>query len=154
MVDRFAPEVAGIELLEGSVDVVVVESDARHDPVVSGDLDEPEQLRLERPRALVIPREVSTKESKVPSAGCDHDRLCAHYAELGNHTHACDFGISTASHPGVDDSAAIVRHSVVGQELRHAVPVAGRKARVEAVVHLFCRVFQPSRRSTEFVETG
>ena len=48
---RFAGEVAGVELLEGGVDVVEVERDARRDPVVGVDLDDAEHLDAERPRA-------------------------------------------------------------------------------------------------------
>ena len=50
---RFAGEVAGVEFLEGGVDVVGVEHDARHDPLVGVDLDDAEHLDAEcsRPRS-------------------------------------------------------------------------------------------------------
>ena len=35
-----------------------------------------------------------------------------------------------------------------------AVPVAGSEARLEALGHLACRVFQPRRRTAQFVEAG
>ena len=47
---RFAGEVPGVELLEGGVDVVEVEHDARRDPVVGVDLDDAEHLDGETPR--------------------------------------------------------------------------------------------------------
>ena len=37
---RFTGKVSGVELGEGGVDVVEVEGDARHDPLVSVDLDD------------------------------------------------------------------------------------------------------------------
>ena len=45
---RFAGEEAGVEFLEGGVDVVGVESDECHDPVVGVDLDDVEDFGLER----------------------------------------------------------------------------------------------------------
>ncbi len=45
---RFAGEVAGVEFLEGGVDVVEVEHDVRRDPVVGVDLDDGEHLGVER----------------------------------------------------------------------------------------------------------
>ena len=44
---RFAGEVAGVELLEGGVDVVGVELDGRRDPVVGVDLDDVEHLGVD-----------------------------------------------------------------------------------------------------------
>ena len=41
---RFAGEVSGVEFLEGGVEVVGVEHDARRDPVVGVDLDDVEQF--------------------------------------------------------------------------------------------------------------
>ena len=67
------------------------------------------------------------------------------------------FAISASrplSDPGVHDPTAIVADNVVGQHLRHRVPVAGREVRPEALVYSACRVFQPRRRSAEFVEPG
>ena len=67
--------------------------------------------------------------------------------------HVRDFDISTVSDPGVHDPTAIVDGKVVGQHLRHRVPVAGREVRLEALVYLACGVFQPRRWSAEFVES-
>src|SRR4029079_3285012 len=48
MGSRFPVAIPSVELGEGGVDVVGVEREACHDPVVEVDLDEPEYLRLER----------------------------------------------------------------------------------------------------------
>ncbi len=53
----FAGEVPGVELLEGGVDVIEVEHNAGHDPVVSVDLDNAEHLGMERLGPLVSARE-------------------------------------------------------------------------------------------------
>ena len=45
---RFAGEVSGIELRERGVDVVGVERDVRHDPLVGVDLGDAEDLGVER----------------------------------------------------------------------------------------------------------
>ncbi len=58
------------------------------------------------------------------------------------------------SDPDVHDPTAIVDGKVVGQYLRHRVPVAGREVSLEAVVYSACGVFQLRCRSAEFVEAG
>src|ERR1700727_3938238 len=69
---RFACEVSGIELGEGGVDVVNVEPDARHDPLVGLDLDDAEHLDEERLRLLVKAREAGTSEGEaLPASGND-----------------------------------------------------------------------------------
>ncbi len=73
--------------------------------------------------------------------------------EVGDRSHVRDLGIPTVSDPGVHDPTAIVGGNVVGQHLRHGVPVAGREVRPEALGHLACRVFQPRCRSAEFIES-
>ena len=60
---RFAGEVSGVELLEGGVDVVEVERDARHDPLVGVDLDDAEHLACGTPRA----------HGRGPRSGYDED---------------------------------------------------------------------------------
>ena len=54
---RFAGEVSGVELLEGGVDVVEVERDSGHDPVVGVDLDDAEHLGVERLGPLIPARD-------------------------------------------------------------------------------------------------
>ena len=44
---RFAGEVPGVEFREGGVEVVEVECDVRHDPLVGVDLDDAEHLGVE-----------------------------------------------------------------------------------------------------------
>ena len=56
---------------------------------------------------------------------------------------------SLAHHP-----STIVGGNVSGQCFGHGGPVAGREARIQALVHLGCRVFQPRCRPAEFVEAG
>ena len=54
---RFAGEVSGVELGDGSVDVVGVENDDRRHPLVGIDLDDCEHLDAERVGPLVaIPK--------------------------------------------------------------------------------------------------
>ncbi len=72
--------------------------------------------------------------------------------ELGDRPHVRDLGIPTVSDAGVHHPTTIVDENVVGQCLRHGVPVAGREARIEALDHPACRVFQPRRRPMELVE--
>ena len=77
---RFAGEVAGIELLEGGVDVVGVELETGHRPVVGVDLDDAERLGVEGPgfeerdaaRARRSPRVAMTVDvmSVANSVGC------------------------------------------------------------------------------------
>ena len=53
---RFAGEVAGVEFLEGGVDVVEVERDSRRDPIVGVDLDDAENFDVERLGPLILAR--------------------------------------------------------------------------------------------------
>ena len=64
-----------------------------------------------------------------------------------------DLGIPTVSDAAAHHPTTIVIAHVVGHYLRHGVPVASREVRVEAVVHLACRVLQPRCRSAELVES-
>ena len=63
-------------------------------------------------------------------------------------------GIPTVSDAGVHGPAAVIVGKVVGQHLRHGVPVASREARIEARIYLARRVFQPRRCPAELVELG
>ena len=113
---------------------------------VGVDLDDAEQLGVERLGPLIAARGTETMRARrsprvamtVDVTFCDPD--------FGDGSHVRDVGISTVSDPGVHDPTAIVDGNVVGQYLRHGVPVAGREVRPEALVHLACRVFQPRRR--------
>ena len=66
---RFAGEVPGVEFLEGGVDVVEVEHDDRHDPLVGVDLDDHEHLDAERLGPLVAARKSDTSEGEALSRG-------------------------------------------------------------------------------------
>ena len=63
-----------------------------------------------------------------------------------------EFGISTMQVPHVHDSTPIFNGKAVGQHLGHHVPVLGGEARLKALIHSACRVFQPRRRLAEFFE--
>ena len=63
-----------------------------------------------------------------------------------------EFGISTMQVPQVHDSTPIFNGKVVGQHLRHYVPVLGREARLKALIHSTCSVFQLCSRLAELVE--
>ena len=63
-----------------------------------------------------------------------------------------EFGISTLQVPHVHDSTPIFNGKAVGQHLGHYVPVLGGEARLEALIHSACRVFQLRRLWVQFVE--
>ena len=73
---------------------------------------------------------------------------------VGHCSHVCDRDIATVPEPGVHHATAIVDETVVGQDLGHRVPVAGREVRQEALIHSACRVFQPRRLRVQFLEPG
>ena len=62
------------------------------------------------------------------------------------------FGISTVRVPHVHDSTPIFNGKAVGQPLGHYVPVAGGEARLKALIHSACRVFQGRRTWMQFLE--
>ena len=63
------------------------------------------------------------------------------------------FGFSTVQDTGAHYPSAILDGYVVGQYLRHCVPVASREVRLEALVHLACRIFQPRCQRVELIES-
>ena len=125
----FAGEVPGVEFLEGGVDVVGVEHDARRDPVVGVDLDDAEHFGVERLGPLVAAREADTTEDEALPAGRNDGRRHVRDPEVGDRSHVRDLGISTVSDSRVHDPTTIVDGNVVGQHLGHGVPVAGREVR-------------------------
>ena len=65
---------------------------------------------------------------------------------LGSDNCVCmhaEFGISTLQVPHVHDSTPIFNGEAVGQHLGHCVPVSRGEARLKALIHSACRVFQP-----------
>ena len=132
-----------------------VERDSRRDPVVGVDLDDAERRRCGRPRAADRgPIGADTTESEMLPAGGNDDKRECRGTDLGGGPHVRDLGISTVSDPDVHDPTAIVDGKVVGQDLGHRVPVAGREVRHEALVYSACRVFQLRCRSAELVESA
>ena len=67
----FAGEVSGVEFLEGGVDVVKVEQDACRDPLVGVDLDDAQDLGVERLGPLVSARVADTSEDEALPADRD-----------------------------------------------------------------------------------
>ena len=95
---------------------------------------------------------MGTHEDKAFPAGRNDGRRHVRDPEVGDRAHVRDLGVPTVPDPRVDHSTAIVSGKVVGQHLRHGVPVAGREVRQEAFGHLAGRVFQPRRRPGELIE--
>ena len=73
------------------------------------------------------------REDEALAAGRHDGRRHCRDPDVGDRPHVRDLGISTVSDPGVHDPTAIVAENVVGQYLRHGVPVAGREVRQEAL---------------------
>ena len=62
---RFAGEVSGVELREGGVNVIGIEREARHDPVVGVDLDDVERLDAEFSVEQLAVRRTETGEDEA-----------------------------------------------------------------------------------------
>ena len=150
---RFAGEVPGIELSNAASMSSRSNADARHDPVVGVDLDDAEDLGVERRGPLVAAREAVTTEDEALAAGRNDGRRDVRDPEVGDRPHVYDLGIPTVSDPRAHHATTIVTAIVVGQDLRHRVPVARREVHVESLVHLACCVFQPRRRPAELFES-
>ena len=92
------------------------------------------------------PREAETTEGEaLPRVAMTSDFTCLTPTSATART-VCDNHFATVSRPDVHNPTTIVRETVVGQHLRHGVPVAGREVRQEALEHSACRVLQPRRR--------
>ena len=139
---RFAGEISGIEFFECSIDVVEVERDSRRDPVVGVDLHDAEPVDMEGLGALIPARGADTTESKTLPAGRNDVKREGFGTDLGSGPHVRDLDISTVSDPDVHDPTAIIDGKVVGQYLRHRVPVAGREVIFEADVCSACVILQ------------
>ncbi len=105
---RFAGEVPGVEFLEGGVDVVGVECDAGHDSFVGVDLDDVEQLVIERVGRWSSPTDrTRLRARRSPRVAMAVDVIFV----APTSAVACasgDYGISTLSDPGVHNPTAIV----------------------------------------------
>ena len=149
---RFAGEVSGVELLEGGVDVVEVEHDELPTICSSALISTMSSNSVWNASARGLDREaIRLRARRSPRVAIDGRRHVVD-PEFGDGSHVRDLGISSVSDSGVHDPSTIVDGDVLGQYLCHRAPVTGREVRPEALVHLACRVFQPRRRTTEFVE--
>src|SRR6185312_8486255 len=88
---RLTCEVASIEFVESGVDVVGVEEDAGHEPVVAIDLHHVEELAAEFSRSQVA---VQVSKSEAFPTGRDDGRRHVR-VELSEGSHAVDMDIST-----------------------------------------------------------
>ncbi len=70
-----------------------------------------------------------TREDEALPAGRNDGRRHVRDTKIGDRPHVRDFGISTVSDTRVHHPTTIVAGKVVGQYLRHRVPVAGREVR-------------------------
>ena len=147
MCGRFSGEVPGVELLEGGVDVVEFERDASREPIVGVDLDDGEHLGAERLGPLVAPQEAVTTQDEALSTGCDDGGRHALYPDIGDRPLVGDDGIPAVSDTRAHHRTAILRGRVIGQHLRHRVPVAGREERLEPLARSACCVLQSRHRS-------
>ena len=137
----FAGEVAGVEFFEGGVDVVDVEHDNRRNPLVGVDLHDGEKLGKKGFDPFA--RQSKTCEGKVPAARRQDGPRHVCRPQLGHRPCVRDLGVSTIKDSRADHPTAILIGQVVGQDLRHGVPIARRKVRQEAVAYLAGRVLQP-----------
>src|SRR5208283_1658690 len=112
----FAGEVPGIELLEGSVDVVDVEPDALNDPVVGVDLNNVEHLGADFAGPHAAGRTADTNEGEARSAGRHDDRRDSLGPHFGDGSHFRDVVISTVPDAGIHDSTTIFCGNIVGEQ--------------------------------------
>ena len=116
---RFAGEVSGVELREGGVDVVGVEHDVRHDPLVGIDLGDAEHFGVERLGPLIAAREVRVRARRSPRVAMTvESRFVTPRSAIAR------MSAISASRPCRIPALTTRRRSsseiVVGQQLRHA----------------------------------
>ena len=130
-------------------------SDARRDPVVGVDLDDVEHLGVERLGPLVAAREADTTEDEALPAGRNDGRRHVRDPEVGDGPHVRDLRhpdrVGRPRSPPDDDRPVEMSSASIS-----AMASQSRAAKyvLEALGHLACRVFQPRRRTAEFVEPG
>src|ERR1700733_7477483 len=123
MSSRFACEVSGVEFLEGGVDVVEVERDGGDDPLMGVDLEDAEHLCAKSIRPLMTIQKPHTEKDQAVPAGC-HVRprhICD--KQVGDRSHVRDLGLPTDPDSRAHYPTAIVTEEVVGDYVRHGVPV-------------------------------
>ena len=124
------------------------------DPLVGVDLDDGEHLGEERFGPLVTAREAGTTSRARRSPRVAMTSMSR--SSIRQSAIARTFAISASRPCGIPVLTTRRRSStgkVVGQHLRHGVPVAGGEVRQEALIHLACRVFQPRCRPAELFES-
>ena len=118
----------------------------RCDPLLGVDLVDVEDIDVECVGPLVGDPSIGTHEDEVARrASRRRSTLCPWPPRSVFTRSVCHRGISTVSDSRVYDSTAIVTGKVVGQRLRHRVPVAGGEVLLVALGYSACRVFQPRR---------
>src|ERR1700722_17049795 len=112
---RFSRGVPGIELGEGTVDVVKVERDERDHPLVVVDLEDAEHLGEKWYGPVIAAREAETREDQAPPGGSYEGRWHLRGPQVGGRPRACDLGVSTMSSSRTHPPAAIVIAEAIGQ---------------------------------------
>src|SRR5947209_7816252 len=115
---RFTGEVAGIEFLEGGVNVVGVICDASQDPFVGRDLYDAEKLDMECTGLLVSTRDTATAEDKAFASSRDDRGATLVGPNVGEGLRVLDLGVWTVSKSRSNHPTAIVLRELVGQRLR------------------------------------
>jgi len=116
--------------------------DACHGPSVGIDLEDVKDIGAERIMSLVAAQGSDTTKDEVPAADRDGVWRHARDPDLGECRDFGDHGIAALSASLADHPPTIVGRNIGGEDLGHRVPVAGRKARLQPLVSLACRVFQ------------
>src|SRR3954451_1629724 len=112
----FAREVAGIELLEGGVDVVGGEYDVRREPVVGVDFDNADHLVIERLARSVLLREAKTTKGEAVTARRNGVARYVHTTdEIGHGLQVLDFGVPALPDAGIHWAATIVTRIVTAR---------------------------------------
>ena len=107
----------------------------------------------ERAGLLVGARVSGTSEDEALAADRNGGRRRVHDPEVGGRSVTLDHGIPPVE-VEIHHPTTIVAVAVVGQDVSHGVPVAGRKERQEAIIELACRVLQPPCPRMHFLEPG
>ena len=148
--DAFTGEVSGIEFRESGVEIVDVEYDRGH-AVVGVKSRHAEHLESEirrGPPAQSWPR-VRTRSF---AAGRDGGRCDSCGAELSDRPQVLRSRSRPLRIPALTTRRRSSSTDIFGEQSRHRVPVARRKARLDALMHSSRRVLQPRRRPTQLIE--
>ena len=127
--------------------------DARRKPLVGIDFDDAEHLQAERLGLLIAAPYAGTREREALPAGGDDDEVNVRDPDVYDCPQVRELGVPTASDTAANHPTTIVIAHVVGNHLRHGVPVTSGQVCVEADVHPARRVLEPRRRKAELVES-